>query len=343
MWLYVVLLVASWLFLRFFNNDNNNTQRDEHQTILDTQHTNKTTDDMSLCANCGKGEECSGDLKSCTACKLVKYCNRDCQIAHRPQHKKTCKKRASELHDEALFREPPHPHGDCPICLLRLPTMDSGKMYMECCGKIICTGCFHADVYDNLGNIIVEKMCPFCRTPNPTSGEEVIKRLKKRMEVGDEYAFFMMGTYYYGGEYDLPQDSSKAVKFWRKATKLGSAMAYNNIGSAYANGQCVERDAKMASHYFELAAMKGCVPARYNLGVDEYNAGNYDRALKHYMIAVRGGHTQSVKVIQQLYMNGHVAKDHYANALRSHQAYLNEVKSGQRDKAAAFCDDYRYY
>ena len=36
----------------------------------------------NTCANCSKGEECSGDLKSCTACKLVKYCNQDCQIAH---------------------------------------------------------------------------------------------------------------------------------------------------------------------------------------------------------------------------------------------------------------------
>jgi len=49
---------------------------------------------MSVCAACGK----SGDnLKACTACKLVKYCNRECQISHRPKHKKECRKRAAEL------------------------------------------------------------------------------------------------------------------------------------------------------------------------------------------------------------------------------------------------------
>ena len=33
---------------------------------------------VSVCANCGK----EGDnLKSCAACKLVKYCSRDCQQA----------------------------------------------------------------------------------------------------------------------------------------------------------------------------------------------------------------------------------------------------------------------
>ena len=59
-----------------------------------------STHNFSACANCGKGDESSGDLKACTACKLVKYCNRECQIAHRPLHKKACKKRAAEIHDE---------------------------------------------------------------------------------------------------------------------------------------------------------------------------------------------------------------------------------------------------
>ena len=99
----------------------------------------------------------------------------------------------------------------------------------------------------------------------------------------------------------------------------------------------------MAKHYYELAAMEGNVIARYNLGISEYNAGNFDRALKHYMIAVRDGYTLSVKAIQQLYIGGHATKDHYANALRSHQAYLNEIKSDQRDKTVALHDSFRYY
>ena len=42
-------------------------------------------------------------------------------------------------------------------------------------------------------------------------------------------------------------------------------------------------------------------------------------------------------------MDGHVAKNQYAKALQSRQAYINEIKSDQRDKAAAFRDSYRYY
>ena len=144
---------------------------------------NSTTDEHETCANCGKDEN-SGDLKSCAACKTVKYCNRDCQIAHRFQHKKTCRKRAKEMHDEELFKLPP-PKEDCPICFLPLPALNSGKKYNSCCGKIICIGCTFADA-KRKGNI--EEKCPFCRSPAARSGEEMNKRLERRIEVDDANA-----------------------------------------------------------------------------------------------------------------------------------------------------------
>jgi len=55
-----------------------------------------STTPIDMCANCGKGEEHSNKLKTCTACLSVKYCSRDCQAAHRKQHKKACKQRAAE-------------------------------------------------------------------------------------------------------------------------------------------------------------------------------------------------------------------------------------------------------
>ena len=146
-----------------------------------------TTDNPTTCANCGKGEESeSVALKNCVACKMVKYCSRDCQKAHRSQHKKECRERAAELHDESLFKQPPLPE-DCPICFLL-----------------------------------------------------------------------------------------------------------------------------------------------------------YGRALKHFMIAVEGGSNLSLNMIQQMYMKGLATKDDYAKALRVYQAYLDEIKSDDRDKAAAYADRYKY-
>ena len=67
---------------------------------------------VRCCAECG--EEGGASLKTCKSCKLVKYCNADCQKNHWPKHKKECKRHAAELYDEALFKDPPAKE-DCPI------------------------------------------------------------------------------------------------------------------------------------------------------------------------------------------------------------------------------------
>ena len=309
---------------------------------------NTSSEISSVCANCGKGEEVGSNLKACTACKLVKYCSRDCQIAHRPQHKKQCKKRAKELHEIELFKQPP-PMEDCPICMIRLPTLESGKIYMSCCGKIICSGCVHAfrsRAYE-AGRVEEDDICPFRRTPPPDS-EEVMKRYEKRIELNDANAICNLGSLYSQGLNGLPQNFAKALELWHRAAELGNADAYYNIGSTYELGNGNEIDRKKAIHYLEFAAMGGQTDARHNLGGMEVQGmevheGNINRALKHYMIAVKDGNSDSLEIIKLFYSKGLATKDDYAKSLRTYQAYLDEIKSDQRDEAAAFDDEYKYY
>ena len=313
--------------------------------------TTDNEDSISICANCGK----EGDINNiCNKCKMVKYCNAACKKKHRHKHKKQCEEhvrlaaeRAAELHDIELFKEPPSLYGDCPICFLRMPSLYTGYKYQTCCGNVICSGCRFAPVYDNQGNIVTERVCPFCRTPVPSSQEEIIERVKKRVDGGDDKAMHGLAMCYREGTYGLPQDYTKALELYHRAGNLGSAESYNNIGVAYDNGRGVEVDEKRAIHYFELAAMQGDSTARYNLGEMEEKAGNIERALKHYMIAVKDGDTQSLKQIQLFYSNGQASKEDYTKALQSYQAYLGEIKSKQRDEAAAAREDinsnYCYY
>jgi len=298
---------------------------------------------FSVCANCGKGEEESGKLKACTACKMVKYCNRECQIAHRPQHKKVCRKRAAELHDEKLFKEPPPQFGDCPICFIRLPILETGRRYKTCCGKVICSGCIHAPLYDDQGNEVDNKKCAFCRTQAPDTEGEINRRTKKRMEANDPIAIFNHANNYHNGKNGFPQDFTKALELWHQACELGFAEAYCGIGYAYETGRGVEVDIEKAKHYYELASMMGNETARHNLGAKEADAGNWDRALKHWMIAAGSGFNPSLKYIQDFYSNGQATKDDYTKALQAYQKYLSEIKSDQRDKAAAAREHYRYY
>ena len=60
-------------------------------------------------------------------------------------------------------------------------------------------------------------------------------------------------------------------------------------------------------------------------------------------MAVEGGKSDSLKAIQKLYSNGYVTKDDYTTALQLRQTYLGEIKSVQRDQAAAFSDVFQYY
>ena len=171
----------------------------------------------------------------------------------------------------------------------------------------------------------------------------MIEREKKRVEVDDPIAIHNVGCHYRDGTYGYPQDYTKALELWHRAGELGYVSSYCGIGFAYDNGRGVEVDENKAEHYYVLAATKGDEVARANLGVYERRAGNYDRALKHYMIAVRGGHAPSLSQIKELYGYGHATKGDYTKALQSYQEYLGEIKSPQRDKAAVANEDDRYY
>jgi len=65
-----------------------------------------------------------------------------------------------EISDKELSKHPPSIFGDCPICFLQLPSFNKGWKYMTCCGKVICSGCIHAPVYDSQGNmkLIIESV-----------------------------------------------------------------------------------------------------------------------------------------------------------------------------------------
>ena len=284
-----------------------------------------------MCANCGKGEDISGDLKACTACNLVKYCNRECQIAHRPQHKKACKKRAAELRDEALFKE--HPPEECPICCLPLPVYDdhTGVTFHSCCGKLICNGC--VDAMDESGEN--GHLCAFCRSPPSDSDEDEVSFTKKLMDTGNAEAINHLAANYAAGRIGLPQDMATANELYLKAGELGHAGAYFNLGTSYALGRSVDIDRKKEIYYYKLAAISGELKARHNLGFLEGEDGNYHRAYKHFMIGAMAGYKDSLDNVKCGYMKGLVTKEQYAITLREYQKSQDSMRSDARDKALA--------
>jgi len=292
-------------------------------------------DEVQTCANCGK----EGATNTCNKCKSVKYCNAVCKKKHKTKHKKQCERRVEELRDIELFKQPPLLHGDCPICFLRMPTLTMGFRYKQCCGKVICCGCIHA-VEKADGGI---GLCPFCRTPSSATDEETINLLMKRVDAGDAIAIHTLGGMYNLGMYGFKQNYTKALELWERAVELGDAKAYHDAGVAYYYGKGVEKDEMKGEYYMELAAIRGNTEARHNLGSIEHNVGDMKRAIKHLLIAVEYGQNKALKNIQMFYSQGKVTKDEYAKALRAYQEYVKEIRSPQRDEAAAYGVLYKYY
>ena len=274
------------------------------------------------CASCGNAD---ASLKACTACKLVKYCGVECQVAHRPAHKKACKKRARELFDVQLFALPPKTE-ECPICMIPLPYSDDESSYMSCCGKTICNGCRYC---------LTRDCCPFCNTAHPTSPEETMMRFAERIEkYNDPEAMVLLAMYLSEGQYGLPVDKSKAFELLQRASELGSATGHDHLGTTYRMGDGIEIDKKKSVHHYQIATMMGHVVSRHNLGFVEYENGNLQRAMRHFMIAAKCGYKDSLHNIKEGFKDGHVTKQDFEKTLRGYQAACDETKSEQRDRAA---------
>jgi hypothetical protein len=53
------------------------------------------------------------------------------------------------------------------------------------------------------------------------------------------------------------------------------------------------------------------------------------------MIAAGAGHDESLKKVRECYLSGHATKDDFEKALRAHKEAADEMKSVQREAAAA--------
>jgi len=283
-----------------------------------------------VCANCGKTGSDAVKLKNCTACRLVKYCGVDCQRAHRKQHKKACKHRAAELKDEQLYSQGHEkPEFDfCPICTLpiQLP-MDDHSAFNSCCMKRICNGCTMAAQARGFHD------CLFCRTPHPANDAAQLAMIQSRVAKKDPVAINFLGDKYFHGDLGLQKDMRKGVELYTEAAERGSIEAFCNLGVAYVTGSGVEQDEAKGIHFWEEAAMRGDVESRYNLGCNEGQKGNFDRAVRHFLVSAKMGLKESVEYIKQMFMEGLATKDQYAEALKGYQDAVEEMKSPQRDEA----------
>jgi len=290
------------------------------------------------CATCGIAEVDDIKLFDCNSCDLVRYCSDDCQIEHKSEHEDACKKRAAELRDELLFKQPESTHlGDCPICMIPLPLDEETFTTRLCCCNFICNGCMHQTVQRSINERTSFPNCPYCREPTPTADdtEGFTQQVMKRVKAKDAEAMFLIG-----GDLDSKGNYTGAFEWFTKAAELGHAGAHFYLAGLHGNGRGVDKDSGKEKFHLEEAALRGHPVARHNLAVEEFKEDNKERAVKHWIIAASQGQDESIGILMTMFkiggQGGSVSKADLAAALRAHQSAVDATKSPQRQEAAAY-------
>eukprot|EP00985_Skeletonema_marinoi_P006884 scaffold3011_cov130-Skeletonema_marinoi.AAC.9 len=249
--------------------------------------------DTSCCASCGIPEVDDTKLMECNACDLVRYCSIACQRDHIPKHLRKCTKRVAELREELLFKQPASTHRE------DCPICMSRKAQMSILSHFL-----------------------------PSGDEQIAKQRLKRIELNDPVAITSEGL-----GLDKNGDYVKAFECYTKAAALGDIEAHHRLAMLYHWGQGVEKDKRKEMYHFKEAAVGGHPTARHNLGCDELNNGNPEKAAKHWIIAATHGNDDSIKGLMMVFKGGAISKEVLAAALRANQAAVDAAKSPQRDAA----------
>ena len=306
---------------------------------------------ISCCAECGA--EGGASLKTCKACMHARYCSAECQRNHWPMHKTACKRRAAELRDVELFKDPPDKE-ECPICFLPMPinliccallppatrssipiydfaiankevATEPLEKYYSCCGKSICRGCAYSNIMS--GN----NKCPFCNSEREgITLEESVEEIMKRVGANDPTSICMLAGSYYQGLNGILQDRAKALELFTRAADLGCSKAHNELGKIYHEGG----NMKKAKFHFEAAAMAGHEGARYNLGNMEFNSGNMERAVKHWTIAASAGCFRAMGNLLIALEDRDVSRESIDSTLAAYNSSCAEMRSEARDAAS---------
>ncbi|EJK66704.1 hypothetical protein THAOC_12350, partial [Thalassiosira oceanica] len=128
--------------------------------------------------------------------------------------------------------------------------------------------------------------------------------VRARVAKRDHDAIFFLGQQYFSGQLGLQMDSRKGVELYTEAAGLCSIDALFNL------------------------AELGCAEIK--------DRGNYDRAVRHFLISAKMGHKDSLETIKNMFMAGLATKDQYADVLKGYRDAVEEMKSHDRDESASY-------
>jgi TPR repeat protein len=157
--------------------------------------------------------------------------------------------------------------------------------------------------------------------------------VKAKAAQGDVFAQFSLGVAYAEGQ-GVEKNSRMALEWYRKAANQGYVGALYNLGMMYGTGRDVERDYAQAVRWFRKAADQGLAAAQFNLGVMCQNGQgvgkDYADAARWYRKAADQGLAAAQFNLGLMYHKGQGVEKDYVEAY----AYFNLAAKIIEDAAA---------
>jgi TPR repeat protein len=211
-----------------------------------------------------------------------------------------------------------------------LPIHPNLHTYAFCCGKKICSGCYHHHLA-KIEEQGVPLTCAFCRTAAPRSDEELLVQVRERIELNDPYAMHNMAIFCGKGWKGLSVNQAKCISLLRESADIGCSVSQIQLGSFYGTGEMgLEQNEEEALNYFEKAAEGGDIPARHSLACAEYNNGHRAAAMRHFRLSASGGFRDSMDGLIACFEKGWLHHADLARSLQSFYSARDEMKSDDR-------------
>ena len=174
------------------------------------------------------------------------------------------------------------------------------------------------------------------RASEAGSGDEILARLRSKVESGNRTAMWSLGGAYFYGHLGLVPSKKRGMRLYERAAALGEVNSLYNIGNSYRTGDGVKLDKKKAVKYYRMAADRGMASAQFKLG-NCYRLGygvaqDDAEATRFYKLAAEQGLTNAEYNLGAMYETGRgVARD-FAEAARW---YERAAAKGDEDAKAS--------
>jgi len=161
--------------------------------------------------------------------------------------------------------------------------------------------------------------------------QKALEYYEQKVNAGEVTANIIVGWIYRDGFLDKEgreiKDAKKAFANFEIAAKQGFAIAQDNLGWMYLNGQGITQDYDKALEWYARSANQGYALAQFNLGVMYTEEGvnkNYTQAIKWFTKAAKQGFADAQTNLGSMYQNGQGVEKNDAEAIKWYTQAANQ-------------------